>query len=114
MEEIAHRLMRYVGGPGSWLFQRGDVPLSMGADSVVYVLAGLPEEERAAAMFLVLDRIWASLADSTRPTFVVVDEAWWLMRHPDTAAFLFRLVDRKSTRLNSSHVKISYAVFCLK
>src|SRR5690606_41820486 len=27
------------------------------------------------------------------------------MRHPG---------DRKSTRLNSSHVKISYAVFCLK
>src|SRR5690606_13957679 len=25
-----------------------------------------------------------------------------------------QLVDRKSTRLNSSHVKISYAVFCLK
>src|SRR5690606_41018306 len=24
------------------------------------------------------------------------------------------LIDRKSTRLNSSHVKISYAVFCLK
>src|SRR5690606_41274006 len=29
--------------------------------------------------------------------------------------FLFvSLIDRKSTRLNSSHVKISYAVFCLK
>src|SRR5207249_9732149 len=26
----------------------------------------------------------------------------------------FRLLDRKSTRLNSSHVSISYAVFCLK
>src|SRR5690606_40888987 len=25
-----------------------------------------------------------------------------------------RIEDRKSTRLNSSHVKISYAVFCLK
>src|SRR5690606_40487999 len=25
-----------------------------------------------------------------------------------------RITDRKSTRLNSSHVKISYAVFCLK
>src|SRR5690606_39386890 len=24
------------------------------------------------------------------------------------------ILDRKSTRLNSSHVKISYAVFCLK
>src|SRR5207302_10379079 len=29
-----------------------------------------------------------------------------------TSVFLF--LDRKSTRLNSSHVKISYAVFCLK
>src|SRR5690606_39480661 len=27
---------------------------------------------------------------------------------------LWALLDRKSTRLNSSHVKISYAVFCLK
>src|SRR2546426_6536410 len=26
----------------------------------------------------------------------------------------YRLVDRKSTRLNSSHLVISYAVFCLK
>src|SRR5699024_11316322 len=25
-----------------------------------------------------------------------------------------QLIDRKSTRLNSSHVSISYAVFCLK
>src|SRR5690606_39975709 len=25
-----------------------------------------------------------------------------------------QVLDRKSTRLNSSHVKISYAVFCLK
>src|SRR3712207_1163674 len=27
---------------------------------------------------------------------------------------VFRRVDRKSTRLNSSHANISYAVFCLK
>src|SRR3989442_7106180 len=27
---------------------------------------------------------------------------------------LLALLDRKSTRLNSSHVRISYAVFCLK
>src|SRR5690625_6541189 len=29
-------------------------------------------------------------------------------------AILVRQADRKSTRLNSSHVAISYAVFCLK
>src|SRR5438874_11257235 len=34
-----------------------------------------------------------------------------LMKYVD---FKFVLGDRKSTRLNSSHVEISYAVFCLK
>src|SRR3712207_7627750 len=32
--------------------------------------------------------------------------------HP--AGFLIESQDRKSTRLNSSHANISYAVFCLK
>src|ERR1035441_3320645 len=31
-----------------------------------------------------------------------------------SAAMLSRQTDRKSTRLNSSHLGISYAVFCLK
>src|SRR3989442_7851241 len=31
-----------------------------------------------------------------------------------TASCTFESEDRKSTRLNSSHVRISYAVFCLK
>src|SRR2546421_4744737 len=37
-------------------------------------------------------------------------------RHPSTQAPLLRKspIDRKSTRLNSSHDQISYAVFCLK
>src|SRR5690554_7188148 len=36
--------------------------------------------------------------------------AAWLLKHLP----FDRLQDRKSTRLNSSHVRISYAVFCLK
>src|SRR5438445_5133642 len=34
--------------------------------------------------------------------------------HPDGHKDLKELRDRKSTRLNSSHANISYAVFCLK
>src|SRR5690606_39621842 len=38
------------------------------------------------------------------------------LRLTDSGETIYRKVrpDRKSTRLNSSHVKISYAVFCLK
>src|SRR5690606_7529410 len=35
-----------------------------------------------------------------------------VMTQPGANSGIF--IDRKSTRLNSSHVKISYAVFCLK
>src|SRR5437773_10782301 len=34
--------------------------------------------------------------------------------HAVPRAVLRRIEDRKSTRLNSSHITISYAVFCLK
>src|SRR2546430_4992279 len=34
--------------------------------------------------------------------------------HVDVGDLVGRTVDRKSTRLNSSHSQISYAVFCLK
>src|SRR5690349_22833657 len=36
------------------------------------------------------------------------------VRRSEDPALFVRPVDRKSTRLNSSHVEISYAVFCLK
>src|SRR3712207_8824038 len=32
----------------------------------------------------------------------------------DNVVKFIKLIDRKSTRLNSSHANISYAVFCLK
>src|SRR5690554_7691568 len=39
--------------------------------------------------------------------------AWTYTYNPHTI-FFDVMKDRKSTRLNSSHVRISYAVFCLK
>src|SRR3712207_7122904 len=60
----------------------------------------------------------------TRSLEIKSDGSWGLQLQPLTTAaqvsdvvngtgdFVFR--DRKSTRLNSSHANISYAVFCLK
>src|SRR2546426_6998193 len=36
------------------------------------------------------------------------------LAHPEQAHVVSKPADRKSTRLNSSHLVISYAVFCLK
>src|SRR3712207_7946151 len=49
------------------------------------------------------------------------EDAWWVLGLPlgffvalTVAAYTLAARDRKSTRLNSSHANISYAVFCLK
>src|SRR2546430_2899643 len=41
---------------------------------------------------------------------LTLTRAWEWVRRGNSR----RLIDRKSTRLNSSHSQISYAVFCLK
>src|SRR3712207_7198309 len=52
---------------------------------------------------------WKSVAASEDPC-----EAPPLEHDTLVAAYLIDPADRKSTRLNSSHANISYAVFCLK
>src|SRR2546427_9254035 len=39
---------------------------------------------------------------------------FWMKRAPMFDVMMMNIGDRKSTRLNSSHSQISYAVFCLK
>src|SRR5690606_41454731 len=52
--------------------------------------------------------------DVYHPVIEGANRVGTLYIHGDLAGMYGRLGDRKSTRLNSSHVKISYAVFCLK
>src|SRR5258705_6460855 len=51
---------------------------------------------------------WNSGAGGLEPNHDLAKPDW------ASAAIMVRLQDRKSTRLNSSHLGISYAVFCLK
>src|SRR5690606_40119599 len=56
-------------------------------------------------------RIYATHEDAAIDTSL---EAMHVVRARVTDDASVEVQDRKSTRLNSSHVKISYAVFCLK
>src|ERR1700686_2717162 len=90
---LQRKVQRLVEGPTGWLLRGSDqTPLPSQGLGVIS-LAGLPEETRSAAMFVVLDRVWQHLRrrQPRRKTILVIDEAWWLIRHPDTARFVFRL-----------------------
>src|SRR2546430_11223484 len=53
---------------------------------------------------------WVDASAARLLIVLVVSSIEEMLRHFDDKAML----DRKSTRLNSSHSQISYAVFCLK
>src|SRR3989442_4124881 len=59
--------------------------------------------------YTTLFRSWAPEWRVPRPPSTPTSPAGWRTRRHSR-----RRPDRKSTRLNSSHVRISYAVFCLK
>src|SRR2546427_6436726 len=74
------------------------------ATTEIYTLSlhdALPISHRRRSHYCVLQ-----LADVSRPWMVLEQHPW-----PGNVR---ELEDRKSTRLNSSHSQISYAVFCLK
>src|SRR5437899_6513492 len=62
---------------------------------------------------LAMRRRWAEYLTVIATGILIPYEAYEVVKH----VTLFKvtcLTDRKSTRLNSSHLGISYAVFCLK
>src|SRR3712207_7508979 len=75
--------------------------------SAVALAAGIA----AGIAFAATGEGWSRLPGSIAATLAHVPAALILVA---TTMLVFSLVDRKSTRLNSSHANISYAVFCLK
>src|SRR5205807_6557476 len=72
------------------------------------------QEQRAAAGPGRLDHAAGPSADSAGNRQSSVAPPFWPRHRRHTQRFRQDGPDRKSTRLNSSHLVISYAVFCLK
>jgi type IV secretory pathway VirB4 component len=92
-KSVAERLYRFTEGSYS-----GFVNLPTNVDLknrlIVFSLRDLEEGLRPIAMYLVLNFIWNTVRGSVKKRVMIVDEAWWLMRYPEGALFLFGLVKR--------------------
>src|SRR3712207_4466241 len=64
-------------------------------------------------IFLVIVPVWAGFANYLLPLMIGARDVAF-PRINAWSYWMFLFGDRKSTRLNSSHANISYAVFCLK
>ena len=90
---LAARLERYVMGGVKGIFdQQSNVDID--APITVFSLRDIADEIRPIVMFSILDFIWTQVRKDLRKRMLVVDEAWYLMRHEDSAKILQGFVKR--------------------
>ena len=90
---IAQRLSKYT--QGTWAgFINQPTNVDINKKLVVFSVRDMEDELRPVAMYLVINYIWAQVRSSLRKRILVVDEAWWIMKHEDGASFLFGLAKR--------------------
>ena len=61
---------------------------------IVFGIRDLEEELRPIAMYVVLNYIWTMIKKDLRKRIMVIDEGWWLLKHEESASFLFSLIKR--------------------
>src|ERR1039457_3512663 len=66
------------------------------------------------AIFTLIDQLMLRLLPVAQPEQLVMSWTTWPHIGSNRGPRMASYPDRKSTRLNSSHLVISYAVFCLK
>jgi len=90
---IAQRLDKYTHGSYSG-FTNAPTNIDIKNRLIVFSIRDLEEELRPIAMYIILNFIWNLIRSSLKPRMLVIDEAWWMMKYKDSAAFLFGLVKR--------------------
>ncbi len=90
---LASRLEKYVKGSFRGIFdQRTNINLNN--QFTVFSIKEMEDELRPIAMFIILDYIWTRIKKSLKKRLLIVDEAWYLMKYPDTASFLYAIAKR--------------------
>ena len=90
---LAQRLRQYTTGTFAGIFsQQSNVEINN--HMVVFNIRDLEDELRPVAMYIVLNHIWSKVRTDQRKRLLVVDEAWQLMKYPDSANFMFSLAKR--------------------
>lgn len=91
--QLAQRLRKYTSGTFAGIFsQQSNVEINN--PMVVFNIRDLEDELRPVAMYIVLSHIWNITRADQRRRILIVDEAWQLMKYPDSASFMFSLAKR--------------------
>lgn len=92
-ESIIAKLSKYTKGTFAGLFNE---PTNINLDNkfIAFSLRDLEEQLRPIAMYMVMGLVWNNIKYFKKKRLLIIDEAWLLMQHEDSAKFIYSLAKR--------------------
>ncbi len=92
-KEMANRLEKFVMGSAAGIFnQKSNFDIKN--HFTVFGIRDLEENLRPVAMYIVLDYIWNKVRRDIKKRILIVDEAWYLIKHKDSGSYLHSFAKR--------------------
>ena len=91
--DLVLRLKKYTEGTFAGLFN-SPTNVNMNNSLVIFSVRDLEDELRPMAIYTLINYIWNVVRSERKKRLLIIDEAWWLMMHEDSAKFIYALVKR--------------------
>jgi conjugal transfer ATP-binding protein TraC len=90
---MADRIEKFVKGSFAGII---DQPSNVDLKNpfTVFSVRDLEDSLKPIAIFIILDYIWTKMRRDLKKRILIIDEAWYLMRSPDSAAFMYGIAKR--------------------
>jgi type IV secretory pathway VirB4 component len=91
--DLVVKLKKFTEGTFAGLLN-SPTTVQMNNQLVTFSVRDLEDELRPVAIYTIVNYIWNVVRSERKKRILVIDEAWWLMQHEDSAKFIFALVKR--------------------
>jgi conjugal transfer ATP-binding protein TraC len=91
--ELALRLEKFIKGSLSGLFNQQS-NFDIKNPFTVFSTRNLEDQLRPIAMHIILDFVWTRVRKTQKKRLLILDEAWYLMKHDDSASFIYGIAKR--------------------
>ncbi len=92
-DTLSLKLRKFTDGTFAGLFN-SPTNVNMNNQLVVFSVRDLEDELRPMAIYTLINYIWNIVRSERKKRLLIIDEAWWLMLHEDSAKFIYALVKR--------------------
>lgn len=92
-EGIAQRLEKFTNGTFAGLLNQ-PTNVTLQNQLLIFSIRDLEEQLRPIAMYITLGHIWNLVRSELKKRILVLDEAWIMMQHEDSARFVFGIAKR--------------------